>query len=138
VFRDMEKRKKLEAFTHPRINQEFLRELEEISSKGRGAIIQVDIPLMIELNLQYMFHKLLVVYVPEEVQLKRLMERDRISPEETAGRLKAQLPISEKVGYADFVIHNEGTLEETQKQVDEIWERLKKIQQDFSGCENSN
>ncbi|MEW5899110.1 MAG: dephospho-CoA kinase, partial [Bacillota bacterium] len=57
-----------------------------------------------------------------------LMERDGISREEAVNRLKAQLPIEEKVGYADFVIHNEGTLEETEKQVDELWEKLKEIQ----------
>jgi dephospho-CoA kinase len=128
VFRDLEKRKKLESFIHPRIYEEFARELEELISKDPNAIIQVDIPLLIELNLQYMFHKVLVVYAPEEVQIKRLMERDGISREEAVNRLKAQLPIEEKVGYADFVIHNEGTLEETQKQVDELWEKLKEIQ----------
>ena len=40
--------------------------------------------------------------------------------------LEAQLPIDEKVGYSDFVIHNEGTLEETRKQVEKVWEELKK------------
>jgi|GEM_PF-6491 len=128
VFGDLEKRKKLESFTHPRIFEEFIRELNAIVAQDPQAIIQVDVPLLIELNLQYMFHKLLVVYVPPEVQIKRLMERDGISREEAAGRLKAQLPIEEKVGYADFVIHNEGTLAETQKQVDELWEKLKEIQ----------
>ena len=124
VFGDLEKRKKLESFTHPRIFEEFTKELAELVSQNPKPIIQVDVPLLIELNLQYMFHKLLVVYAPEEVQIKRLMERDGISREEAAGKLKAQLPIEEKVGYADFVIHNEGTLEETQKQVDELWEKL--------------
>jgi len=128
VFYDLEKRKKLESFTHPRIYEEFVKELNAIVSKDPGAIIQVDIPLLIELNLQYMFHKLLVVYVPEEVQIKRIMKRDGISYEETVNRLKTQLSIEEKVGYADFVIHNEGTLEETQKQVGELWEKLKEIQ----------
>jgi len=128
VFRDVEKRKKLESFTHPRINGEFLRELGEITAKGPGAIIQVDIPLMIEANLQYLFHKLLVVYVPEEIQIERLMKRDGISREEAAVRLKNQLPIDEKVGYADFVINNQGTLEETREQVDQLWAKLKQIQ----------
>jgi dephospho-CoA kinase len=128
VFGDLEKRKKLESFTHPRIFEEFTKELAELVSQNPKPIIQVDIPLLIELNLQYMFHKLLVVYAPEEVQIKRLMERDGISREEAAGRLKVQLPIEEKVGYADFVIHNEGALAETRKQVDELWEKLKEIQ----------
>jgi dephospho-CoA kinase len=48
------------------------------------------------------------------------MERDGIGPDEAAGCLKSQLPIDEKVGYADFVIRNEGTFEDTRKQVDEL------------------
>jgi dephospho-CoA kinase len=90
----------------------------------------VDIPLLIESNLQYLFHKLLVVHVPEEQQIQRLMERDGISRDEVAGRLKSQLPIEEKVGYADFIIRNEGSLEETRKQVDDLWEKLVQLQKE--------
>jgi len=130
VFRDMEKRKKLEGFTHPRIHEEFMTQLSEIVRKDPDAIVQVDVPLLIEQNLQYMYHKTLVVYLPEEKQIERLMERDGISREEAANRLKAQLPIDEKVGYADFVIYNDKSLEETRKQVAELWKTLKKIQKE--------
>ena len=130
VFQDLEKRKKLEGFTHPRILAEFIRELDEIVSGNPEAIILVDIPLLIEQNLQYLFHKLLVVHVPEEQQLQRLMERDGISRKEAAGRLKAQLPIEEKVGYADFVIRNGGSPEETKRQVEALWEKLSQIQKE--------
>ena len=128
VFRDLEKRKKLEGFTHPRIHEEFVRQVNEISEKDGNAIIQVVIPLMIELNLQHRFHKNLMVYVPQEVQIERLVKRDGISEEEAVNRLKSQLPIDEKVGYTDFLIHNEHSLEETRRQVEELWETLKKIQ----------
>jgi dephospho-CoA kinase len=128
VFRDMEKRKKLESFTHPRISAEFMAQLSNITRDQPGAIVQVDIPLLIEQNLQYMFHKTLVVYVPEEIQVKRLMGRDDISREEALARLKAQMPIDDKLGYTDFVIHNDQSLEKTEKQVEELWETLKDIQ----------
>ena len=130
VFRDLEKRKKLEGFTHPRILGEFIQELNEIVSGNPQAIVLADIPLLIELNLQYLFHKLLLVYVPEEQQIQRLMERDGISREEAVGRLKAQLPIEEKAGYADFIIHNEGSPEETGKQVDALWVKLRQLQKE--------
>ena len=130
VFRDMEKRKKLESFTHPRIHEEFLKQLDEIVKKDPNAIVQVDVPLLIEQNLQYMFHRTLLVYVPEEKQIDRLVERDGISREEAADRLKAQLPIDEKLSYADFVIYNDKSLEETRKQVEELWQKLKKIQKE--------
>jgi dephospho-CoA kinase len=109
---------------------EFIRELTEITARTPEAIILVDIPLLIELNLQYLFHKLLVVHVPEEQQIRRLMERDGISRDEVAGRLRSQLPIDEKVGYADFVIRNEGPLEETRKQVDDLWDRIVQLQKE--------
>ena len=128
VFRDLEKRKKLEGFTHPRISEEFVKQVNEIAERTPGAIIQVVIPLLIELNLQYMFHKNMVVYIPQELQIKRLAERDGISKDEAANILKAQLPIDEKVGYADYVIHNEHSFEETKRQVEELWQTLRKLQ----------
>jgi dephospho-CoA kinase len=132
VFKDMEKRKKLESFTHPRIRSEFVKQVNEIAGQRPNAIIQVVIPLLIELNLQYLFHKLLVVHIPYEDQVERLAKRDGISTEQAATILKAQLPIDEKVGYADFVIRNDGAEEETRKQVQELWEKLKEIQKGLS------
>jgi dephospho-CoA kinase len=128
VFRDMEKRKKLESFTHPRIFEEFYKQVGDIAARISEPIIQVGIPLLIELNLQYRFDKLLVVYIPREMQIERLMKRDGISREEAENILKAQLSIEEKVGFADFVIHNEGTLEETKTQVADVWKKLKEVQ----------
>jgi dephospho-CoA kinase len=128
VFRDMEKRKKLESFTHPRIFEEFHREVTDIAARIPEPVIQVSVPLLIELNLQYRFDKLLVVYIPREMQIERLMKRDRISREAAENILKAQVSIEEKVGFADFVIHNEGTLEETRKQVEDMWVKLKEVQ----------
>jgi dephospho-CoA kinase len=130
VFRDLEKRKKLESFTHPRIQAEFISELQAIVARDPEAIVQVDVPLLIEQNLQYLFHHTLVVYVPREVQIDRLMEREGIGREDALVRLQAQMPIDEKVGYADFVIRNEGTLEETRRQVNDLWEKLQQIQKD--------
>jgi len=129
VFTDMEKRKKLESFTHPRIHQEFVRQVNEITAKDPNAIIQAVIPLLIELNLQYIFHKIIVVYIPYEKQVERLMTRDGISREQAENILNAQLPIDEKLGYADFVIHNEGSLGQTKKQVKELWAKLQSVQE---------
>jgi dephospho-CoA kinase len=72
----------------------------------------------------------LVVYIPPEKQVERLAERDGITHEEAANVLKSQLPIDEKVGYADFVINNEGSLEETHRQVEALWQKLRQIQHD--------
>ena len=128
VFRNMGKRKKLEGFTHPRIQGEFVRLVKEHTAGNPAAIIQVVIPLLIEVNLQYLFHKLLLVYIPQESQIQRLMERDGISREMAQSILAAQLPIDEKRAYADYIIDNSGSLEETRKQVEEVWKKLKEFQ----------
>jgi len=126
VFSDMEKRKKLEGFTHPAIYTEFFDGITAITKEKPDAVIQVAVPLLIELNLQFLFDKLLVVHVPMEVQVERLAKRDGITPEEAANILKSQLNIDEKVRFADFVIHNEGTKEQTREQVEKLWGELSK------------
>ncbi len=127
VFRDIEKRKILESFTHPPIYEEFFKQVNEIAGKDPDAIIAVAVPLLIELNLQYMFDKLLVVYIPRKEQIKRLAERDKISEVEAANILGSQLPIDEKAGYADYIVNNENSFEETRKQVENVMQSLKKI-----------
>ncbi|MBW2090832.1 MAG: dephospho-CoA kinase [Deltaproteobacteria bacterium] len=130
VFRDMEKRKKLESFIHPRIGEEFSKLVEQYTNEDPNAIIQVVIPLLIETNMHPIFHNLLMVYTPEEVQVKRLVERDNITEEMAMNMVRSQLSVEEKKGYCDLLIDNSGSLEETRRQVEELWERLKKIQQE--------
>jgi dephospho-CoA kinase len=130
IFNDFEKRKKLENFTHPRIHEEFIKQIDLIVEKNPGAVIQAVIPLLIELNLQYMFHKTILVYIPPEQQIERLSKRDGISKKEAANILKAQLPIDQKLEYADFVIRNDDSISETKKQVEELRHALKTIQQE--------
>ena len=127
VFNDPEKRKKLESFTHTAIFEKYLNQVNAIAAGNPGAVIQVAVPLLIELNLQSMFDRVLVVYVSPDRQVERLAERDGIRRDDAANILKSQLPIDEKVGQADYVIDNGGTLEKTRRQVEELWEKLQKI-----------
>jgi len=129
VFQDMEKRKKLESFIHPKIGELFLELVEKYAKGKERIIIQVVIPLLIETHMQAMFENLLMVYAPEEVQLKRLVERDNNSEELAMSIIRSQLPVEEKKGYCDMVVDNSGSLEETRKQVEEIWEKLINLQE---------
>lgn len=124
VFGDMEKRKKLESFTHPAIYEEFFKQVNAIAEEDPNAVIQVVIPLLVELNLQYLFDSLLVVHVPSEVQVERLAKRDNISKEEAANILKSQIPIDDKLQFADFIVDNTGDLDSAREQVTSIWEKL--------------
>jgi dephospho-CoA kinase len=124
VFADREKRRMLESFTHPRIREEFVAEVRWIREQDPDAIVQAVVPLLIESNLQSVFDHLVVVHAPADVQIVRLMERDDLTREGAEARLRAQIPIDEKAGHADTVIDNSGSLENTRRQVGELWERL--------------
>ena len=126
VFQDPEKRKKLESMTHPRILDLYLTRVGEFRSASTP-ILQAVIPLLFEANLQQFVHKILVVYVPREMQRERLMNRDHISRMEAERMLSAQMPLEDKVARADFVIHNEKGLEKTRKQTKDLWETLSRI-----------
>jgi dephospho-CoA kinase len=128
VFSDPEKKKKLEGFTHPMIGRVYIQRLTEIVARDPEAIVQVVVPLLLEVNMQHLFHKILLVYAPRKVQIERLTKRDGISTMEAEKIVASQLPIDEKVGYADFVIRNEGDLARTREQVDRLWLDLRKIQ----------
>ena len=133
----MEERKRLESFTHPYIFEEFENQVNRIADRDPDSIIQVVMPLLIESNLEYLFHRVVVVYVPEEKQIQRLVQRDRISKQEAANILRAQLPIDEKVGHADFIINNEGSVEETRRQVEDLWQTLKDFQKEMARRNNN-
>jgi dephospho-CoA kinase len=127
VFQDPEKRKKLESITHPRIMDLYVSRIRKIARSDPGAIVQAVIPLLFEAHLEDVVHKILVVYIPREMQVERLMKRDTISREQAEIILKTQLSIDAKMKNADFVIRNEKGLEETRKQVRNIWEALQKL-----------
>ena len=130
VFPDREKRRKLEGITHPRIIEEFFRWVKEYASKGPNALIVAVVPLLFEINLQHLFHKILVVYTPEEIQIDRLIKRDRISREIAETILRSQMPIEEKRGCAHYVVDNLGSLEEIRIQIEEVWQKLKQFQKE--------
>lgn len=126
VFNHPDKRHKLEEFTHAAIFEAYLEQVSRLADDKPGVIIQVAVPLLMELNLQTMFDKVLVVYVTPAQQVARLAARDGISQAAAANILESQLPIDEKVASADYVIDNGGSLEKTRRQVEALWRKLQK------------
>ncbi|GAB2722665.1 dephospho-CoA kinase [Paenibacillus thermoaerophilus] len=124
VFADAKKRRKLESILHPAIRERMDKLAEEAEARDPDAIVIADIPLLYESGLQDRYERVLVVYVPPEIQLRRLMERDKLSEAEARSRLAAQWPIDRKRELADDVIDNSGTLEETERQLDAWWRKL--------------
>lgn len=130
VFNNPFKREKLESFTHPYIWDEFILLVEKKVMENRHAIIFAVIPLLIEGMMQELFTKNIIVYLSPEKQVQRLMARDGISIQTADKILEAQMPIDDKIGYGDFIIYNDDTIEDTCKAVHEVWNTLKQIQED--------
>jgi len=124
VFADPEKRSQLNAIVHPEVMKEINRRSEILSSSVQTGVLLVDVPLLLEVGVANRFDKVVVVYVSKSVQVNRLQQRDGISEEEAKQALKAQMALSKKVEQADYVIDNSGTLEETQAQVQRVWQEL--------------
>jgi dephospho-CoA kinase len=123
VFNESSARKDLEAITHPRIREAMWEQMRQAEAAEPEKLVVVDVPLLYESGLQEYFQKVMVVYVPEAVQLKRLMQRDAISLEAAQLRLKAQMPIEQKKLLANIIIDNSGSLSETEQQIHLFWQR---------------
>jgi len=128
AFSDKEKVAKLNQIVHPEVFKEDERITNEIKSLDPDALIIKDIPLLFELTRPVYVDKVVVVSASEQTQLRRLEEKG-MSREDAQSRIKSQLPLEEKIKSADFVINNDGPLEETKKQVEEIYSLLRKGEQ---------
>ena len=124
VFNDKEKREALNRITHPRII-ERIKELIEEFRKENVEVVIVEAALIVEKGgMKPLINDLIVVTADEEAHIRRLIERNALSREEALSRIKSQMPLSEKVKYATYLIDNSGTLDETRKQVEEVWNRI--------------
>ena len=122
VFKDKRARLDLEAIIHPAVQKaidEFFATLPK-----RTPFAVADIPLLFETGRENQFNAVVVVACPREMQLQRLMERNKLSKEDAERRLNAQLPIDQKVKKATHVIRTEGTFEDTDKQVADLIKKL--------------
>ena len=120
VFADADRRRRLEAITHPRIRSLMAERI--LAALGTDAILVVaDIPLLYETGRPQDFDGVLVAFTDAETQLRRLRRRDGLDAAEAARRLAAQLPIEEKRRRSTWWIDNSGDLSATADQVDAWW-----------------
>jgi dephospho-CoA kinase len=117
VFADPDRRRRLEALTHPRIRERFARRLQELTEQGFDGIVMFDAPVMIESGNYRNVDRLVVVATDEATQRARLCARDQADELEAARRIASQMPVSEKAKLADYVINNAGERGATEDQV---------------------
>jgi dephospho-CoA kinase len=125
VFADEQERKTLESIIHPQVRSATDAWFASLDPAQHPYAI-ADIPLLFEVNRDRDFDVVIVVAAEPETQIRRVMQRDSLSEPEARQRLAAQLPIDEKVQRADFVIRTDGPPQDTDRQVREVWERLRR------------
>jgi dephospho-CoA kinase len=130
VFRDPAARRQLEQIVHPKVTDTIADRVTSAQAAGSPLIV-VDIPLLFEGRESSPdreptppFDATVLVYAPEQQQIERQMARDGCDREAALQRIRAQLPIESKKAMADVVIDNSGSLEETQRQTRELFERF--------------
>jgi dephospho-CoA kinase len=123
VFRDDDARRRLNSIVHPLVRDWMAQRTAEAAERGAEVVVQ-DVPLLFENGLERLFSSVVLVYVPEEVQVERLVSGRGFAPERARAMIAAQMPIENKRGLAHHVINNTGTREETQAQVKAVWKQL--------------
>lgn len=124
IIQDPSLREKLDAVLHPFILRAMWEEWEKIRRLHPQTVVIFDIPLLFEGGFDKDFDLILLAYAAPEVQVRRLAERDKISLPEAERTLAMQYPIDSKKDLAHYIIDNGGSLEQTMRQIDDLWEKI--------------
>ena len=124
IFKSTDSRLRLEKILHPLIAELSAKRIHEAQSNG-ATLVVYDCPLYYEANLQDRgFGGVLLVYTPDSLAQSRVAKRDGVSIDHVAKRQAAQIPIEEKKKTADFIVSNEGTLQDLENSVRKLAPQL--------------
>lgn len=120
IFSDKHKKKKLEEILHPKIHQTILEKSYELEKHKKNYFL--DIPLFFEVGgrERYAVQKVLLIYLPYNLQIQRIVNRDNITKEEAIKKIKSQMDLEKKVKMSDWVIENTKSMQDLQKEVEDF------------------
>ncbi len=127
AFSDEAKTDRLNRIVHPRMVEQIVNEIEQARESQKYPIILVDAALIYELNLEHMFDAVVVVSSKMNHRLERIKKRDNLSEAEIMNRINKQIPIEDKLQWADFVIENNEDLETLKTKSQKLFFDLKKL-----------
>lgn len=121
IFSNEEYRKKIAEIMHPQIAREIEKFFDENKSEE---LLFVGIPLLFEANMQGMFDKILFVYTDDDIRLKRLLARNNYTLTHAKARMNSQMTQEKKIQMSDYIINNNGDLEELYKNLFKLLEQI--------------
>jgi dephospho-CoA kinase len=124
IFSNQAEREYLNRLIHPLVLARKKRVIRRLEKSGRYRIFVSEAALTIEAGFTSLFDKIIVAHCPEEIQVRRLMERDGLGRRDARRRIGSQMPAAEKLRQADYIIDTSGTLEETARQTEWVYRRL--------------
>lgn len=122
VFADPSARRDLEEIVHPEVRRLFAEGSE--AYRDTDSVVVFSAPLLVETGMHTAFEILVVVSATVATQIERLMRQRGMSESSIRARIEAQAPLEDKAAVADFLVDNEGTLDELESQVDRLWNDL--------------
>lgn len=123
VFNNEQALQKLNEITHPRIQQMMMDQLAVLEQSDVPLVI-LDIPLLLENHNAAGADAVMLVTIPKQLQLERLMNRNHLTEVEAESRIAAQMPLAEKEKLADYIIDNSGSIVDTYKQVNWVIDQI--------------
>jgi dephospho-CoA kinase len=124
IFNNPAARRKLESIIHPRVRALAEQRIREYTAAGYGVIVY-EVPLLFEGNLHEWLRPVILVACDVDTQLQRLQQRDGLDQAQAQKHIDAQMSLAEKRRLADYVIENNGTLDELKRQVEAVLEEIK-------------
>jgi dephospho-CoA kinase len=127
VFANPEELAKLNALVHPPVKAREQTLAAGFARDHPDGIAVTEAAILVETGSYKDYNRLIVAFCRPEQQIERAMERDGVSREEVLNRLSRQMPLEDKVKYADFVIDTSGSKENTLQQVRTVYEALRRL-----------
>lgn len=124
IFADATARADLNRMLHPAIAELAVSRLATLRAEGKAPLIVYEAALLFEVGAETRVDKVVVVSLPETLQVQRLMLRDGLDAAAARARIAAQMPLAEKVARGDFVIDNSGSVAATGRQVATLFTQL--------------
>jgi dephospho-CoA kinase len=127
VFGQPERLARLNAIIHPLVKARRMEIEAEFAASSPHGIAVTEAAILIETGSYREYDKLIVAVCRPEQQIQRAMERDQLTREEVLDRMNRQMPLEEKIKYADYVIDTSGTKENTREQTRAVYESLRSL-----------